>query len=89
MNEQTRVEAWLLETVRLMADRPDDVTVQPVAGDLPTLRISVHTSDIGKVIGKQGRTARSLRTITSAIAMAHGGRFALDIVERGKGQRTA
>ena len=81
MREQERISQWLLETIRLMVDQPGDVTVQPVAGDAPTFRVTVHESDIGKVIGKQGRTARSLRTILSAIAMAHGGRFALDIVE--------
>ena len=82
MREQERIHAWLLETVRLMVDHPDEGTVQPVDGQLPTLQISVHQSDIGKVIGKQGRTARSLRTIVGAIAMAHGGRVALDIVEQ-------
>jgi uncharacterized protein len=56
--------------------------VEPVAGDLLTLRVSVHPSDIGKVIGKQGRSARSLRTISSAIGMAHKTRFGLDIIER-------
>ena len=82
MTEQERIRQWLLETVKLMVDQPADVTVQPVAGDAATLRVLVNHADIGKVIGKQGRTARSLRTILSAIAMAHGGRFALDIVEQ-------
>ena len=76
MVEQECVKQWLLETVRLMVDRSQ------FAGDLVALRIGVHLSDIGKVIGKQGRTAGSLRTIVTAIGMTHGTRFALDIVEQ-------
>ena len=83
MAEQERIKQWLLETVRLMVDRPDDVTVEPiVVGDLVGLRIGVHPSEIGKVIGKQGRTAGSLRTIVTVIGRAQGARFALDIVEQ-------
>jgi uncharacterized protein len=82
MTEQERIKQWLLETIRLMVDRPDDVTVEQIAEDFIALRISVHQSDIGKVIGKQGRAARSLRTIVTAIAMTHGTRFALDIVQQ-------
>jgi predicted RNA-binding protein YlqC (UPF0109 family) len=48
------------------------------------LRLHVAPSDIGKVIGKQGRTARSLRTILSAASMKLQRRFSLDIVEAGK-----
>ncbi len=40
-------------------------------------------ADVGKVIGKQGRTARSLRTILSAASMKQRHRFSLDIVEEG------
>jgi len=63
-----------------MADHPDDVRVEVISSD--ALRLTVHASDIGKMIGKQGRTARSLRTILGAIGMAHGTRYSLDIVER-------
>jgi len=48
---------------------------------ITTLRLHVATSDIGKVIGKQGRTARSIRTIISAAAMKLNKRYALDIEE--------
>jgi uncharacterized protein len=81
MNEGDRIQVWLTETVRLMVDRPDDVIVHKAEGGVMTLRVCVHSTDVGKIIGKQGRTARSLRTISSAIAMAHGARVALDIVE--------
>jgi hypothetical protein len=81
MTDVEPIKQWLLETVRLMVDRPEDVTVEPLAGDLPTLQVSVHQFDIGKVIGKQGRTARALRTMVAAIGMVRGTRWALDIVE--------
>jgi predicted RNA-binding protein YlqC (UPF0109 family) len=50
-------------------------------GDGTVLRLRVAPSDIGKVIGKQGRTARSMRTILGAASMKLKHRFALDIVE--------
>ena len=80
MKEQERVKQWLLETVRLMVDRPDDVTIEVQdRDDFMNLRVNVHPSDIGKLIGASGRTARSLRIIGAAIAMTRGTRFALDI----------
>lgn len=49
--------------------------------DSTILRLHVAPTDIGKVIGKQGRTARSLRTILGAASMKLHRRFSLDIVE--------
>ena len=46
-----------------------------------SIRLRVAASDVGKVIGKQGRTARSMRTILSAASMKLKHRFSLDIVE--------
>ncbi len=48
------------------------------------LRLRVAAGDVGKVIGKQGRTARSLRTVLSAASMKLKHRFSLDIVEEEK-----
>jgi len=44
-------------------------------------RVQVSPSDIGKLIGKQGRTARSIRTILGAASMKTGHRYTLDILE--------
>ena len=52
--------------------------------DSVVLRLHVAPGDIGKVIGKQGRTARSLRTILGAASMKLHRRFSLDIVEAGR-----
>lgn len=55
--------------VRGIVDNPDDVTVQAKTnrrGDI--LEVRVHQEDLGRVIGRQGRTARALRTVVAALA---------------------
>ncbi len=65
-----------------LVDHPDDVAVEYTEDPEHTLiRLRVHSQDVGKVIGKQGRTARSLRTILIATGMKLKHRFSLDIVE--------
>jgi len=77
------------DIVRALVDQPDDVKVDLIDDNGSTvIRLRVAHQDIGKVIGKQGRTARSLRTILGAASMKLHHRFALDIVEDEKG-RTA
>jgi predicted RNA-binding protein YlqC (UPF0109 family) len=75
----------ILEIGRALVDEPEAVRVEvTTAGDSTALRLFVSPNDIGKVIGKQGRTARSLRTILSAASMKLHHRFSLDIVETAK-----
>lgn len=70
------------EIAHALVDNPESVTVQAIPEqDGTVLRLRVAQSDVGKVIGKQGRTARSLRTILSAASMKMKHRFTLDIVE--------
>ncbi len=70
------------EIARALVDDPNSVTVEAIQdGDCTALRLRVAHSDVGKVIGKQGRTARSMRTILSAASMKLKHRFSLDIVE--------
>ena len=66
--------------VKLMVDKPDDVSVEVVTvhGGV-VLRYSVAPSDVGKLIGAQGRNARSLRVIAAAIGMGAKVRISLDI----------
>ena len=72
----------LTKLIKLMVDRPEQVRVECVPiNDGSSLRISVDPSDIGKVIGKQGRTARSLRILVTAMGMASKQRISLDIQE--------
>src|SRR5580698_7733149 len=72
----------VLEMARALVDIPESVTVEAFKdGDGTVLRLRVAPSDIGKVIGKQDRTARSMRTILGAVSMKHHHRYTLDILE--------
>lgn len=74
------------EIAKALVDSPNEVSVEAFSeGDATVLRLRVASSDIGKVIGKQGRTARSLRTILAAASMKVRHRYALDIVEHDAG----
>jgi predicted RNA-binding protein YlqC (UPF0109 family) len=77
------------EIVQALVDQPQNVTVEVLTqSDTSVIRLRVAHEDIGKVIGKQGRTARSLRTILGAASMKLHHRFALDILEEGEQPRT-
>jgi predicted RNA-binding protein YlqC (UPF0109 family) len=70
------------EIAKALVDLPDQVSVQEVQGEQVTvLELKVAPSDLGKVIGKQGRTARSIRTILGAAGMKLSRRFTLEILE--------
>ena len=73
----------LIEAIaKALVDNPDQVSVQAVEGEQVTvLELHVHPSDLGKVIGKQGRTARSIRTILKAAGMKLKKRYTLEILE--------
>jgi len=63
-------------------DNPEQVSVGLIEGEQATVfELRVAQSDIGKVIGKEGRTARSIRTILSAAGMKLKKRFTLEILE--------
>jgi predicted RNA-binding protein YlqC (UPF0109 family) len=62
------LEAAVEHLVRGIVDNPDDVVVDLVSGRRGrTLEIRVNPDDLGKVIGRAGRTAKALRTVTTAI----------------------
>jgi predicted RNA-binding protein YlqC (UPF0109 family) len=72
----------ITQIARALVDISDEVSVEEeVHGESTTLRLRVARSDVGKVIGKQGRTARSMRTILGAVSMKHRHRYTLDILE--------
>jgi len=65
-----------------LVEKPDAVNVNEVAGEKTTIiELSVDRDDIGRIIGKKGRTARALRTILNAAAMKQNKRAALEILE--------
>jgi len=76
----------LLSTIaKALVDDTDAVKIEVMTVQESTvLRLHVAPTDIGKLIGKQGRTARSLRTILGAASMKLQSRFSLDIVEAGR-----
>jgi hypothetical protein len=73
----------LLELIaKALVDNPEEVVVSEVGGEQTTiLELRVAQEDLGKVIGKQGRTARAIRTILSAAGMKLRKRFHLEIIE--------
>jgi predicted RNA-binding protein YlqC (UPF0109 family) len=74
--------ALLRGIVSSLVDDPSAVSVQATrVGDEISLQVRVASGDVGKLIGKQGRTARSLRTILSAASMKLHQRFAFEILE--------
>ena len=67
---------------RALVDNPEEVMVTAIEGNQATvLELKVAKEDLGKIIGKQGRTARSLRTIISAASAKERKRIVLEIVE--------
>ena len=67
---------------RALVNEPSAVVVNDVGGEnASVLELKVAAGDLGKIIGKQGRTARSLRTIVSAAGTKLGKRIVLEIVE--------
>jgi len=75
----------ITDIARALVDSPEKVSLEVIADQESTvLRLKVAQSDVGKVIGKQGRTARSLRTILSAASMKLHHRYSLDIIDNGE-----
>ncbi len=76
--------------VRQLVDEPDSVEVTPIEGERVILfEVRVAEDDMGKVIGKHGRTASAIRTIVSAAAMKQNKRAnveILDPINRGAGE---
>jgi hypothetical protein len=67
---------------RALVDLPDEVSVNEIMGEQTTVvELKVDKSDLGKVIGKQGRTARALRTILNAASTKLKKRSVLEIIE--------
>jgi predicted RNA-binding protein YlqC (UPF0109 family) len=73
----------LVEVIaKALVDHPEQVQVRAVEGEQVTvLELHVHPEDLGKVIGRQGRTAKSMRTILGAAGMKLKKRLTLEILE--------
>jgi uncharacterized protein len=76
------MRALIEHIAKALVDEPEQVTVRAIDGEQVTvLELRVAQNDLGKVIGKQGRTARSLRTILGAAGMKLKKRYTLEILE--------
>lgn len=76
------MQELIAHIAKSLVDQPEDVNVsKTVNEDTITLELTVASEDLGKVIGKQGRTARAMRSILSATAAKEDMRSRLDIVE--------
>jgi uncharacterized protein len=73
----------LVETIaKALVDHAEDVQVRSVDGEQVTvLELRVHPEDLGKIIGRQGRTAKALRTLLGAAGVKLRKRFTLEILE--------
>lgn len=73
----------LLEQIaRALVDEPDQVDVQQVESErLIVLELRVASDDMGKVIGKQGRIAKAIRTVVNAAAVKNNKRVVVEIVQ--------
>lgn len=81
-NAMGEVEELVRGIARALVDEPSAVEVKSEERDESTLlKLRVAPQDLGKVIGKQGRTARSVRTVLGAVSMKLHHRYMLDILE--------
>lgn len=73
----------LIEYVaKSLVDKPDNVAIeQRMEGNLTVLELRVSKEDYGKIIGKQGRTIKALRTLVSAACAKNGLKYSLEVVE--------
>ena len=70
------------QIAQALVDAPEQVQVTPVEdGDATILELRVAATDLGKVIGRQGRTAKSIRTLLGAASMKYKKRYILEIIE--------
>jgi predicted RNA-binding protein YlqC (UPF0109 family) len=81
-DESGGVRKMVEEIARALVDKPEEVTVTAVdEGGETVLELRVAQADMGRIIGRQGRTARSIRAIVAAAGEKLNQRFSLEILE--------
>jgi uncharacterized protein len=82
MSSGSSMKELITYIARALVDKPDEVVVSEVEGEQTSvIELKVAKEDLGKVIGKQGRTARAMRTILSAASTKVRKRSVLEIIE--------
>jgi predicted RNA-binding protein YlqC (UPF0109 family) len=80
VQQRDQIQILIWQLVCCVVDTPEGVNVEATyENELTRYRVNVQGREIGQVIGKQGRTARALRTLLAAIAVKQKRRFQLDI----------
>lgn len=78
----TSARDLLVRLVQLMVDEPDQVAVEEISGRESILfELEVAEEDLGKVIGRQGRTVRAIRSLLAARGSRDGERYEFEIIE--------
>jgi uncharacterized protein len=76
------MKEFIERIVKNLVDRPDEVSVSEIAGERTVVyELKVGEGELGKVIGKHGQTAKSIRTLLSAASAKQGKRSVLEILE--------
>ena len=82
MSNETSLKELVEFMAKSLVDKPDEVTVNEMVGEHTTvIELRVAKDDLGKVIGKQGRTAKSMRSILNAASIKINKRSVLEILE--------
>ena len=71
----------LLYMAKNLVEHPEQVTVEEIQGDPLVLELRVAPEDMGKVIGRQGRIAKEIRTVIKSVAQRNGRRVNVEIVD--------
>ena len=71
----------LLYMAKNLVDNPDAVTVNEIPGETTVLELHVAPEDMGKVIGRQGRIAKEIRTLMRSVAQRQGTKVSVEIVD--------
>ena len=71
----------LLYIAKNLVEHPDEVTVTEIEGETTVLELRVAPEDMGKLIGRQGRIAKEIRTIVKSVAQRSGQKVSVEIVD--------
>ena len=82
MDRAPDLSAWIEAVARDLVDHSDRVSVHAVEeGDAIVFELEVDPEELGRVIGRQGRTAQAMRTLLGVAGARHGGSYELEILE--------
>lgn len=76
------ITAWVRDVTRRLVDKPDEVQVEMIReDDADVFEVQVAPDEMGRVIGRQGRTVQAMRALLDAAAEKHGAAYELEILD--------